>query len=84
MKIWRIDDDNEPIYFVELKGSDSELTDVKAWALEQYGERVDPYKRNRESRIYGERRPVVPPEILYTTIVFYDVKDVVHFKLTWG
>ena len=82
--IWKIDDECAPNYFVELRGLDHELTEVKSWAVERYGDRVAPYIRNRASKICGDKRPVFLPEMLYTTIVFYDVKDLIHFKLTWG
>lgn len=84
IEIWKIDDECEPIYFVEIRGPDHELTEAKTWAVEQYGDRVEPYIRNRESRLCGAPRNAARPVILYTTIIFHNVKDVVHFKLTWG
>lgn len=83
IKIWKIDDECAPNYFVELTGPDHELTEAKSWAVEQFGDRVDPYIRNREAMLCGEMRPTTPPAILFTTIVFHDIKDIIHFKLAW-
>ena len=71
-------------FWVEIQGTTSELAEAKKWVWDLYtgSDKAITYLNNRPLEIYG-RVTGNPDQILATTIIFFEAKDAMLFKLTW-